>query len=306
MAKQFKFKPTPAGILFLSAIGVLLIAIIILTIVGISSCNKKNPTDVPEKVANGTPEESLEPELSFVPITTPNENTPDPNNTDDPDMTSSPDGTASAGTTPGAVSVTTPEGGNPNPIIVSTPSQSTGTASPASSSSPSPSYYKKPTTTMKNHAQKGYVKATDVNMRDKPNAKTGKIVKSKIAKNTAVTLYVEQEGWWFLKCGDKYGYIKKDYIAKGTAPKTASPTKLPINDGEARGKVSASKIALRKSPDESSECIKEYYSGEQLIVYFYVHDSAGRKWYSVKTSDGKKGYMFASYVKITEGKVGAS
>ena len=79
MAKKFKFKPTPAGIMFLAAIGVLLIAIIILTVVGISRCKKTNPVDVPEKTANGTPEESLEPEFSFSPLTTPDENTPDPN-----------------------------------------------------------------------------------------------------------------------------------------------------------------------------------------------------------------------------------
>lgn len=306
MAKQLKFKPTPAGILFLSAIGVLLIAIIILTVVGVSRCNKKNPSDVPVKVANGTPEDTLDPLASFVPLETPNDNTPNPDNTTDPNVSSDPDNTANAGSTPGAISVTTPDGSNPSAIIVSTPSQGTASPSAGASSSPSPSYYTKPTSHMKNHSQKGYVKADDVNMRDKPSVKNGKVVKSKIAKNTAVTLYVEQEGWWFLKCGDKYGYIKKDYVSKGSAPKTPTPTKLPIKDGEARGKVRASKIALRKSPDENSDCIKEYYTGEQLVVYFYVHDGAGRKWYSVKTSDGKKGYMFAAYVTITEGVVGAS
>ena len=40
-----------------------------------------------------------------------------------------------------------------------------------------------------------------------------------------------------------------------------------------------------------------------VVVYSYKKDSSGRKWYYVKTSDGKKGYMFAEYVKITNGKV---
>ncbi len=308
MAK-LKFKPTPAGILFLSAIGVLLIAIIILTVVGISRCKKTNPVDVPEKTANGTPEESIEPEFSFLPLTTPNENTPDPNTSADPNASADPNNTANPNTSadPNASAQAGTSGG-PGPIVITTPGNAQTSASPGASATPSPSpkYYTAPTSHMKKHAQKGHVTADGVNMRKTPNAKTGTIVKSKIAKNTALTLYVEQEGWWFVKCGDKYGYIKKDYVAKGAAPKTPAPTKIPIKEGEARGKVRASVIALRKSPDESSDCIKQYYSGEQLVIYFYVHDSAGRKWYNVKTSDGKKGYMFAAYVTITEGTVGAS
>ena len=296
MAKQFKFKPTPAGILFLSAIGVLLIAIIILTVVGISRCKKTDPTNVPEKTANGTPEDSIEPGFSLMPVTSPEDNTPNPITSNDPNTSADPGLTAQPGTSEG-----------PGPIVITTPSSGQTSASPGATAtaSPSPTYYTTPTSHMKNHAQKGYISADGVNMRKTPN-KNGSLVKSKIAKNTAVTLYVEQEGWWFLKCGDKYGYIKKDYISKGSAPKTHTPTPMPVKPGEAAGKVTASKIALRKSPDENSDCIKEYHSGEPLIIYFYVHDTLGRKWYNVKTSDGKKGYMFAQYVKITSGTVGAS
>ena len=62
MAKKLKFKPTPAGIMFLAAIGVLLIAIIILTIVGVSRCKKdpSRPID-PEASASEEPAESAEP-----------------------------------------------------------------------------------------------------------------------------------------------------------------------------------------------------------------------------------------------------
>ena len=109
---------------------------------------------------------------------------------------------------------------------------------------------------------------------------------------------MEQDGWWFLKCGDKFGYIRKDLVTKGTAPSTPAST-----SSEATGKVIASKIALRKEASDKSECIKEYEKDEVLTVYSYKKDSSGRKWYYVKTSDGKKGYMFAEYVKITNGKV---
>ena len=290
MAKKLKFKPTPAGILFLSAIGVLLIAIIILTIVGVSRC-KKNDTRI-NPVTSAEPVESLEPVESVEPSETPAAVTPDtstePENTTDPDASSiTGEATPASGETSG-----------PGAIVITTPGSGSSTAGTSASPAATTKYYTSPTTTMKNHSQKGYINADKVNMRKEPN-KNAKLVKEKIPKNTAVTLYVEQEGWWFLKCGDKYGYIKKDYISKGSAPTAAA------SSSNATGKVVASKIALRKSADESSECIKEYSNGEQLTIYWSEKGKDGKKWYYVKTSDGKKGYMFAEYVKVTNGKVTA-
>ena len=41
-----------------------------------------------------------------------------------------------------------------------------------------------------------------MNLRAGPGTKY-KTVGNKIEKNTAVTLYELQDGWWFLKCGDR-------------------------------------------------------------------------------------------------------
>ena len=289
MAKKLKFKPTPAGILFLSAIGVLLIAIIILTIVGVSRC-KKNDTRI-NPVTSAEPVESLEPVESVEPSETPEAALPGTSTS--PDETANPD----ASPITGEATPASGETDGPGAIVITTPGSGSSTAGTSASPAATTKYYTSPTTTMKNHSQKGYINADKVNMRKEPN-KNAKLVKEKIPKNTAVTLYVEQEGWWFLKCGDKYGYIKKDYITKGSAPTSAAT-------GDATGKVVASKIALRKSADDKSECIKEYASGEQLTIYWSTKDSGGKKWYYVKTSDGKKGYMFAEYVKVTNGKVTA-
>jgi SH3 domain protein len=286
MAKKLKFKPTPAGIMFLSAIGVLLIAIIIITIVLAKNCNKTRSNDTPE---TDLPVTSVEPSLeaSTQPLLTPDPaGTTDPVATTDPNATPDPDASASPSDTSG-----------PGPIVITTPGTSgTATLAPGTTAtaSPSPSYYTSPTSTMKKNAQKGYVNADGVRMRKGPGTKFD-IVKDKIAKNTAVTLYTEQEGWWFLKCGDSFGYILGKYVSKGSAPTSAT--------SEATGKVIASKIALRKSASSSSECIKEYTTGEQLTIYWYEKNSSGGKWYYVKTSDGKKGYMYAEYVKVTSGKV---
>jgi len=283
MAKKLKFKPTPAGIMFLAAIGVLLIAIIILTIVGVSRCKKDPSRDVdPDASASAEPLESVEPSLEPVESIEPSsEPTTDPDATIDPDAT--PDSDA------------TPEAGDSSmpPIVITTPGTATTSLAPGATATATPNpYYTTPTSSMKKNAQKGYVSADSVRMRKGPGTKFD-IVKEKIAKNTAVTLYVEQEGWWFLKCGDKYGYIKSDYIAKGSAPTSAAT-------GEQTGTVIVSKIALRKSADSKSECIKEYESGETVTITSSAKDSNGKTWYHVKTSDGKKGYMYAEYIKVNK------
>jgi uncharacterized protein YgiM (DUF1202 family) len=295
MAKKLKFKPTPAGIMFLSAIAVLIIAIIILTVMAIKNCNKNKPEDPvnpdTSAAASTEPVDSTEPSIAPVDST-------EPTGSIDPSATP---GSIDPGSTASADPQSTDKSGEATvpPVVINTPDPGSQTSAPGSdapTATPGPTYYTKPTSAMKNNAQKGYVSHDKVNMRKEPNAKAT-LVKEKIAKNTELTLYVEQEGWWFVKCGDKYGYIKKDYVAKGSAPSTPAPS-------EATGKVVASTIALRKSPDKSSTCIKQYSSGESLTIYYYKKDSSGRKWYYVKTSDGRTGYMFADYIKVTSGKVG--
>lgn len=275
--------------MFLSAIGVLLIAIIILTIVGVSRCKKDDRALDPSASASEEPAESAEPSLEPVESIEPSEEpTTDPNATVDPNATPDPNTTVDPNATPASG-----ETSGPGAIVVNTPGAATS-ASPGTSASPSAAkYYTSPTTAMKNNSQKGYVNADKVNMRKEPN-KNASLVKSKIEKNTAVTLYVEQDGWWFLKCGDKYGYIKADYISKGSAPTSAA------SSGEQTGKVIVSRIALRKSADSKSECIKEYEAGEAVTILKSEKGSDGKTWYYVKTSDGKKGYMYAEYVKVNK------
>ncbi len=295
MAKKIRFKPTPAGIMFLSAIAVLLIAIIVLTVMAVKNCNTTRTVD-PDADASAVA--SIEPVDSALPSTEPIDSTEPIGSADPVDPSATPDDTDPDNTASADPSADPSGSASIPPVVVNTPTS--GTDAPASGSAeptatPGPTYYTKPTSAMKKNAQKGYVSHDKVNMRKEPN-KNSTLVKEKIAKNTELTLYVEQEGWWFVKCGDKYGYIKKDYVAKGSAPSTPSST-------EATGKVLASTIALRKEPDKGSTCIKQYYNGESLKIFYYKKDGSGRKWYYVKTSDGKTGFMFAEYIKVTSGKV---
>lgn len=271
MAK-YRFKPTPAGILFLSAIAVLVIALITVVIVLAVNCNsgKEKPVAVVTPAPSDTPEPSLAPITTpdTSPTTDPSLNPLNPSDTQNPDDTSEP--------------ITTDNG-----VVVNTP----GTGEASASATAGTQYPTSPTSEMKNNAQKGHVTGDQVNMRKGPSKDYNSV--KKVAKNTNVTLYKEYSGWWFLKCGSDYGYIKSDYIAKGEATGTAT--------GDVSGTVNASTVALRKGAAKSYECIKEYKKGEAVTIHY---KSADGEWYYVTVKgDGKKGWMSASLVKAN-GKVG--
>ncbi len=174
-----------------------------------------------------------------------------------------------------------------NPAITPTPAPTTG-------------IYTSPTSTQKKNAKSGYVNADKVNMRTGPGTKY-KTVGSKIEENTVVTLYELQDGWWFLKCGSHYGYVKADYVTQGK-PK-ATPATEAEGDGKAfDGTVNTRSIAaLRKEADTESKCLKELSNGTKLSVHYKTKGKDDKTWYYV--SVGKtKGYIRSDMVKVS-GKV---
>ena len=117
----------------------------------------------------------------------------------------------------------------------------------------------------KKAAKAGYVYKDKVKMRKGP-ATTYEVVRDAIPKNTAVTLYELQEGWWFLKCGSKYGYIRKDMIKEGE-PKTAAVESTDLPSGSFEGTIKTNSVAaLRKGPSKSSKAIKEMTNGTKVTL----------------------------------------
>ena len=172
-------------------------------------------------------------------------------------------------------------------------------ATPPSTATPAPTavIYTTPTSAQKKNAKNGYVNRDKVNLRAGPGTKY-KTVGNKIEKNTAVTLYELQDGWWFLKCGNHYGYVKADYVSQGKPKATAA-----AGDGKSfEGTVSTkSKAALRKEADKESKCLKELANGDEITVYYKTKGKDGETWYYVAA--GKtKGYIRSNLVKVN-GKV---
>ena len=122
------------------------------------------------------------------------------------------------------------------------------------------------------------------------------VVRDSIPKNTAVTLYELQDGWWFLKCGTKYGYIRKDMIKEGETTITETADGNTTFEGTIK---TNSVAALRKEASKSSKAIKEMSNGTKVTVYYKTKDSSGNTWYYI--SDGKsKGYVYGSLISTSK------
>ncbi len=178
----------------------------------------------------------------------------------------------------------------PDDEPVTTEAGATATPTPTSK------IYTSPTSAHKKNAKSGYVKKDDVNMRTGPGT-SYKTVGKKVDKNTPVTLYELQDGWWFLKCNGKYGYIRSDMIAQGKAPKATATPKASSKTFD--GTISAqTKAAMRQNADPTSKCLKELSHGAKVTVYYKTKGSDGNTWYYA--SSGKtKGYISASLVKVS-------
>ena len=275
MAKKLKFKLTPAGILFLIAIGVFAIALIAVIVVLSSTCGAERDarsaitTVEPSEQPSATPEQTEEP--STEPTTAPTD-------------------------IEGLEGITTPDSGTAAPtpdtsggnVVVTTPNIETTTAPNAT-----PKIYTSPTSAQKKAAKDGYVAKDKVKMRKGP-ATSYDVVKKDIAKNTSVTLYELQDGWWFLKCGNSYGYIRKDMIKEGKVAATAKP-----EEGTYEGTIKTNSVAaLRKEASKTSKTLKELKNGDKVTVYYKKKDSSGNTWYYVM-SGKTKGYVYSSLISTS-------
>lgn len=276
-----RIKLTPAGILFLIAIGVLLIALISVIIVLSTTCsgerdaNRANPSET----LSAEPSEEATPDSALAETAAPDEDTPEP--------LASEETPGPSGLDPLSTSESTDSSGG---IVITTPD-----VTPATSPSSTEKIYTSPTSAQKKNAKDGYLVKDSVNMRKGPGTNYS-VVKKGLSKNTSVTLYELQGDWWFVKCNNTYGYIRKDMIKEGKLS-TAKATEKASGTYEGTIKVN-SVAALRKSADKSSKCLKELKNGAKVTVYYKVKDKSGNYWYYV-ASGKTKGYVKASLVSTS-------
>lgn len=204
------------------------------------------------------------------------------------------------GAAAGVTSSGTGTGEDPND-----PTADPGAEPTAEAVTPSPApttiVYTKPTTAHKKNAKHGYVNRDKVNMRSGPGTQY-KTVGTKIDQYSTALLYELQDGWWFLKCNNKYGYVKADYISQGKPKATPQPQGEEGDGNSFSGEVRVqTKAALRKSADPESKCLKELSAGAKVTVYYKTKGQDGHMWYYV-ASGKTKGYIRVDLVKVV-GKV---
>ena len=311
MSKR-KFKLSVPGILFLAGIGILLIAMIAIIIALTSSCKKDNGTreaSVPSPLASEAPTAAVvAPEEVDVNVPV-SSDAPAPQELYTPEPVQPTDA-------PSEPEASDPEETSSSVVIAPTP-VTKATATPKAKATESVKIYTKPTTAQKKDAKAGYVMKDKVNMRKGPGTNY-ELVKKSISKNTSLTLYAVQNGWWFCKCGSQYGYIRADMVKIGSSPtpkatatpkptKTPKPTATPKSTetpppGTFIGTVRTnSVVAFRASPSTAaSKVIKELKNGEKVIVYYKCLGNGNKEWYYCEYQ-GKKGYIWAKFLKVPEG-----
>lgn len=133
------------------------------------------------------------------------------------------------------------------------------------------------------HAQHLY--ATDgVNVRAKPNS-SSKVLTS-ISAGTSVTKTGHSGNWIAVKVNGVKGYIYKSYLSGN---KNISNT--TSNHSAYRAVITATNVNLRARPSLSGRIKASLSAGQAVTVY-----STNGSWRKIKTSDGKNGYVYGTYV----------
>ena len=262
MAKNKKLIITREGYLVLAAIGVLLLALIIIAIAtkGFGACSKEAET------VNASPSAS---EYHPAPTGTPKET---PEGSDLPE-------------------VQTPAPDTPDPGAASTPA-------PTVPLSDDPNALREPTAEMIAGAADGKLTKSGVNMRQGPSTGTT-IIATGLKSGTKLKVYAEDGEFYFLQVVEtkKYGYIAKKFVKLLSAlGETSNGSDQP--EGTVRGTIISSNLALREGPGVSNKSLGQYYEGKLV----YIFHQEGDYYYVLVAGTDVKGYMSAQFIKVEEGK----
>ena len=266
MAKRKKLIITREGYLFLAAVGVLLLALIIVAFAtkGFGACSGDravSATAMPSASAyypapTATPRETPEPSETPTEVAeTPVEETPDPAATD-----------------------------SPAPTVVL---------------SDDPNALLEPTAEMIAGAVEGRLIKSGVNMRQGPSTNTTKVATG-LKSGTKLTVYAEDGDFYFLLVNEtkKYGYIDKRFVKLLTAlGETSTGSDQP--EGTVRGTITSSNLALREGPGVTNKSLGQYYDGKLVYIYYQEGDYY---YVLVAGTDDVKGYMSAQFIKVEDGK----
>ncbi|MDO4543533.1 MAG: SH3 domain-containing protein [Clostridia bacterium] len=272
MSKK-KLKITPQGYLVIASAAILLVAVIVIIVV-LAGGGNSDPADIN---ANTSP--------SLSATLPPTDATLAPQSS-----TAGPDTSALTSESSAA------ETNTPSP----SPSTSTGTTQGTGSTTtvtPDPNALSAPTSEMVSNSVSGVLAKDNVNMRQGPST-SHSTVATGLKKGSKLTVYVLDNGWYFLKVDalDKYGYIRQDMVTlNGTLGGSTAVTEMTQPDGTVKGKITASALVLRTSPEIADDNKNgNYYKDQVVFIYYKESDTAGNVFYYVNIGGtDTNGYLCA-------------
>lgn len=257
MAKHKKVIITQEGYIFLAAVGVLILALIVVAVAtsGFGACAPR------EKATSGSP--TIGPS-DYHPAPT---GTPQPTPEEEPNLETSAPATPSAATdAPSSTDV--PLTDDPNALTA-------------------------PTAEMIAGAAEGKLTKSGVRMRQGPSTTTT-ILATGLKAGTKVTVYAEEGDFYFLLVNEtkKYGYISKQFVKLlTTLGETSDGKDQP--EGTVKGTITATNLALREGTSVTSKALGQFNEGK--LVYIYYQE--GDYYYVLVAGTELKGYLFAQFVK---------
>ena len=233
MAKRKKLIITREGYLFLAAVGVLLLALIIVAFAtkGFGACSK-------DKTVEST---NLPAASEYHPA-------------------------------PTAEPTATPEAPEETDVPATPEVEATNSPAPTVTLSDDPNALSEPTAEMIAGAAQGTLTKSGVNMRQGPSTNTT-IVTTGLKSGTKLTVYAEDGDFYFLMVNEtkKYGYIAKKFVKLLSAlGETSTGNDQP--EGTIRGTISSSNLALREGPGVTNKSLGQYYEGKLVYIYYQEGD----------------------------------
>lgn len=234
MAKHKKLIITREGYLVLAAIGVLLLALIVVCVAtkGFGACSSGQ-----EAAASSSPAPSV---YHPAPTATPR---PTPEASDVPE---------------------TP--------VPETPAPATDSPAPTVVLSDDPNALMEPTPEMIAGAAEGKLIKSGVRMRQGPSTNTS-IIATGLKSGTKVTVYAEDGDFYFLLVNEtkKYGYISKQFVKLlSTLGETSTGNDQP--EGTVRGTITSANLVLRDGPGVTNKGLGQYNEGKLVYIYYQEGD----------------------------------
>ena len=154
--------------------------------------------------------------------------------------------------------------------------------------SPTPGTSTSPSPTDSAQLKRGIITKNGVNFRKGPSTSFESM--GKLNKNTSLIIYNKVDEWYYVRVGDKMGYVHSDYVKITGDYSEGGGSSLP-SGATGLGKTTGN-VNFRTGPGKTYDVIQTLKKGTELTLY-----SQKDGWYEAEYN-GKRGYVSGKYIEI--------